>query len=222
VAVDRQQRSHVARNDPPGDEEELVVTIDTTGLEPGLYLGVMMIMTNSGQQSVIRVPVSLVVSEYIQAVNSGGGEYIDTAGETWAADQAYESGDWGYVKRSRTRRTRRPISGTPDPALYQRQRTDPYAYRYDDVPNGVYEIDLRFAEIRRRVDDGDRLFDVIIEDTLVLPAHDIVYEVGSYAADDNRFFLEVVDNRMDVRLIPRAGSRKPVINALRIVHRPDR
>ena len=46
--------------------------------------------------------------------------------------------------------------------------------------------------------------------------------VGRYAADDHTFFLEVTDGRMDIRLIPRAGSAKPVINALRITHRPDR
>ena len=56
----------------------------------------------------------------------------------------------------------------------------------------------------------------------MLPAHDIFYEVGRYAADDNTFFIEVTDGRADLRLIPRAGFAKPVINALRITRRPDR
>ena len=56
----------------------------------------------------------------------------------------------------------------------------------------------------------------------MLPAHDIGYEVGRHVADNHTFFVEVTDGRMDVRLIPRAGSAPPVVNALRITHRPDR
>jgi hypothetical protein len=32
--------------------------------------------------------------------------------------------------------------------------------------------------------------DVIVENTTVLPAHDIQYEVGRFAADDYRFLLK--------------------------------
>ena len=60
------------------------------------------------------------------------------------------------------------------------------------------------------VDDG-----VTSEDTTVLPAHDITYQVGTLAADSYTFFIPVADNRMDVRLVPRAKSDKPVVNALR-------
>jgi hypothetical protein len=42
------------------------------------------------------------------------------------------------------------------------------------------------------------------------------------AAKQSTFFVEVVDARMDVRFIARAGSDNPVINALRVTHRPDR
>ena len=90
------------------------------------------------------------------------------------------------------------------------------------IANGIYEVELRFAELSARVDFGERLFDVIVEDTLVLPAHDIAYEVGRYAADDNRFFVEVEDGRIDVRFIGRPDTEPAVINALRVTHRPDR
>lgn len=106
--------------------------------------------------------------------------------------------------------------------MYREQRSNPYAYRFDDVPNGVYEVELRFAELNPRIDFGERLFDVIVEDTMVLPAHDIAYEVGRLTADDNRFFIEVADGRIDVRFIGRPDSEAAVINALRVTHRPDR
>jgi len=46
------------------------------------------------------------------------------------------------------------------------------------VPNGIYEIDLKFAEIVKLGKKERCVFDVVIEDTVVLPAHDIQYEVG--------------------------------------------
>jgi hypothetical protein len=57
---------------------------------------------------------------------------------------------------------------------------------------------------------------------VVIPAHDIVYDVGTYAADPHVFFVEVADGQMDVRLVPLSGRLPPVLNSLRITHRPDR
>lgn len=118
--------------------------------------------------------------------------------------------------------TRKAIIGTSDPVLYQSQQVNPYAYRFDNVPNGMYEVDLEFAELNGNIRNGKRVFDVILENTLVLPAHHIRYEVRSMTADDHTFTVEVTDARMDVRLVPRAGAESPVINALRVTHRPDR
>jgi subtilisin family serine protease len=205
----------------PGGQQAVQVSINTAGLTPGLYLGTLFVTSNSARSALIRVPVSLVVSGYLQGVNAGGNAYTDANGDAWARDQAHRNGGWGYVQRGSTASTRHAISGTTEDALYQDLRENPYAYRYDNVPNGVYEIDFRFAELDR-VRLGARLFDGIVENTLVLPAHDIQYEVGRYAADDQRFFVEVTDGRLDVRLVPRAGSRPPVLNALRVIHRPDR
>jgi hypothetical protein len=56
----------------------------------------------------------------------------------------------------------------------------------------------------------------------VLPAHDIDYEVGTFAADDNVFFVEVLDQTLDVRFIERAGFEKPAVNAVRVTRRADR
>jgi len=151
----------------------------------------------------------------------GGSAYTDTLGDPWTADRTYSAGSWGYVQKSKTDSTNRTIAGTTEQALFKTQRIDPYDYRFDKVPNGIYQIELNFAEI---VNEklGKRLYDVIIENMLVLPAHDIAYEVGTFKADKHAFFVEVADGQMDVRLIPRAGSDKPVINSLRVTRRPDR
>jgi len=205
----------------PGSSTNLTVSINTAGLTPGLYLATLVVQSNAANQPSVRIPVSLVVSGFVKAINAGGDVYVDTTGETWVRPQAHVPGSWGYIQRGKNVSTREAISGTDDPILFQNQHQDPYAYRFDNVPNGVYEVNLHFAEIESKVKMGQRLFDVIIENELVLPAHDIRYEVGLFAADSWQFFIPVTDGRVDVRLIPR-GKKPPVVNALRVAHRPDR
>ena len=205
----------------PGQEGALEVTVNSGDLAAGTYLGSLVVTSNAGRERRLRIPVSLVVTEYQQGVNAGGGAYQDALGDTWAADRKHSAGSWGYLQSSRTRTTSHEISGTADPRLYQSQRINPYAYRFDSVPNGVYQVDLRFAELEN-LGAGGRLFDVVVEDTLVLPSYDVAARVGNFAADAHTFFVEVTDGRMDIRLIPDARRSKPVLNALRITHRPDR
>ncbi len=205
----------------PNGTVKLEVTVDTKGLAPGTYLASIFIVSNSAREGRLRVPVSLVVTGYQQGVNAGGSSYKDKSGDTWSADRKHTDGSWGYVQSSSTKSTSHSISGTTDPKLFQSQRVDPYAYRFDNVPNGVYQVELKFAEFDSDK-PGKRVFDVVVENSLVLPAHDIAYEVGRFAADAKTFFIDVTDGRADIRLIPRAGFAKPVINSLRVTHRPDR
>lgn len=53
-------------------------------------------------------------------------------------------------------------------------------------------------------------------------AHDTALEVGSFAADNHTFFVSVTDEQLNVRFIPRRGYQSPIINALSVIHRPDR
>jgi len=204
----------------PGGSTDLDVTVDTAGLTPGLYLATLVVQSNAANRPRLHIPVSLVVSGYVKAVNAGGDAYVDTTGETWVKPQAHVAGSWGYMQKGKKITTRKAISGTDDPVLFQSQHEDPYAYRFDNVPNGIYEVNLHFAELEN-VGYGKRLFDVIIESSVVLPAHDIMYEVGGFAANSYQFFVPVTDGRMDVRLVSRT-KKKPVINAVRVAHRPDR
>jgi hypothetical protein len=204
-----------------GGSAKIQVKVDTTGLAPGVYLATLYLQTTAAKQTTIRIPVSLVVSAYQQAVVAGGSAYTDSNGDPWAADRAYSAGKWGYVLKSKTASTNKAIAGTTEPALFKTQRIDPYGYRFDNVPNGIYQVEMNFAELAS-INIGKRLYDVIIENTTVLPAHDIAYEVGIFKADRHTFFVEVADGQMDVRLIARAGYDKPVINSLRVTHRPDR
>src|SRR5262249_7815969 len=83
----------------PGASQDIAVTVDTTGLQPGVYDAILAILSNSARQPSLRVPVHLVVPAYQQAVNNGGPAYTDRAGDVWAADRAYTAGSYGYVQK---------------------------------------------------------------------------------------------------------------------------
>ncbi|QAT83776.1 S8A family peptidase [Corallococcus coralloides] len=205
----------------PGRTQEIAVTVDTTGLAPGVYQATVFVRTNSGRQPLLQTRISLIVPAYQQAVNSGGATFVDHLADRWAADQRYRQGGWGFLEPSERVATPRPIAGTVDDPLYQRARRGFVEYRFDNLPPGVYQLELRFAEIQ----DQPRLrrvYDVVAETQLVLPAHDIANEVGQLTADDHSFFLTVTDGQLNLRLVPRDGFGVPLINAIRVTQRPDR
>jgi hypothetical protein len=196
------------------------VTVDTHGLAPGVYSASLFLQSNSGRNPSIRIPVSLVVPSYQVAANSGGGSYTDSNGDGWSRDQAFTPGSWGYLGQSRAVSSRHAISGTVDDPLYQNLRENAYEYRFDGLAPGVYQIELRFAELAP-TQPNSHLFDVIIENNLALSALDIAAEVGSFAADDKSFFVNVTDGQLNVRFITRRGFGQPIVNAVRVTSRPD-
>ena len=205
----------------PGATQDIQVTVDTTGLQPGVYNATLFIATNSGRQPQLQVPVRLIVPAYQQGVdvaaNSG---YVDVNADAWARDQAWTAGSWGYVTRGNEASTNSAIAGTEDDQLYKTARRGATEYRFDGLPPGKYQVELRFAEIQNRK-PGQRIFDVTIEGNIALFAFDIAAEVGKNAADDKSFILPVTDGQLNVRFVMRQADREPLINAIRVTHRPD-
>ena len=206
----------------PGASASLAVTIDATGLEPGLYRARVLVNSNDPRTATVAVPVTLIVPAYQVAVDSGAtGPFTDGGGDTWTADRRYTTGSWGYTNgRSSILTGYVPIGRTTDDRLYQTARNNPLEYRFDNVPNGVYEVDLRFAEINGRR-PGRRYADVILEQTLALPSHDIAGEVGTFNADTHKLLVPVTDGQLNVRFVPRSGFAVPIVNGVRVTHRPD-
>jgi hypothetical protein len=207
----------------PGGSATLDVTVDTSKLAAGLYRARLVVRSNDPRTPTASVAVTVVVPAYQVAVDVGGTRpFTDGDGETWVADQRFTAGQWGYYSGTSSRlTTSRAIGGTVDDRLYQTARNNPVEYRFDGVPNGVYEIDLRSAEINGRRPNR-RVFDVIAENNFLLPAHDISLEVGTFHADRHVYEVIVTDGQLDVRFVPRGGFAAPIVNGLRVTHRPDR
>jgi hypothetical protein len=207
----------------PGGSAPLEVTVDATGLTPGLYRAQVVVRSNDPRTPTTVVAVTVLVPAYQVAVDVGGtSPFTDVDGEVWAVDQRFSAGQWGYTNGSSSRLvTSRDIGGTVDDQLYETARNNPVEYRFDGVPNGVYEIDLRFAEINGRRPNR-RLADVIAEQTFLLPAHDISGEVGTFNADRHVHEVTVTDGQLNVRFVARTGYGVPIVNGLRVTHRSDR
>ncbi|MGV9316874.1 S8 family serine peptidase [Streptomyces sp. NPDC003691] len=205
-----------------GGRATLTLTVDTTGLVPGTVLtSDVRVESRSGRTPVLSVPVTVVVPRYLTALDTGArGGSVDALGDTWGPDRAYTSGSYGYQGQSGTRSTTRTIAGTTDQALFRTAREGMYEYRFDQVPNGVYTVELGFAEVQSTRPDR-RVFDVLAEGVQVLPALDIALEAGSYAAVQRTYTVTVTDGTLNVRFVSRGGYAKPLVNSLRVTDRPD-
>ena len=131
-------------------------------------------------------------AHYLYRINCGGDAYTDSFGQTWAADDTTYSRSWAerfkelspYQASQRT--TNDPIRGTRDWALFQSFRFGRHelSYRFP-VPDGTYQVELYFTEPwhgtggSAQTDcEGLRLFDVAINDSVVLNDLDIWAESG--------------------------------------------
>ncbi|TJZ62161.1 DUF4982 domain-containing protein [Sphingobacterium olei] len=169
---------------------------------------------------------------YLYRVNGGGNTYIDTFGQTWAADQPYSSKNgwgsrsWGddYNVNSYFASQRRvfdPIKGTEDWALFQtfRYGQDKLAFEFD-VENGEYMVELYFAEPwigTGGIKDGTgwRLFDVAINGMVVENKLDIWKEVG-HDKVLKRTYKVIVENGKIVVNFPRIYSGQALIQAIAV------
>lgn len=212
--------SPVSGTVPAGATQSIRVAIDTRGLKPGLYRARLQLRTNDPTSPRVLVPITLTVPAYEKAVDAGGSGFVNANNFRWEADRMYSPGEWGYFGNSAVVSNGGAIARTADDALYQTLRQGMLEYRFDNVPQGVYEVNLRFAEIINQQPDS-RVIHILVEGEQKIFGHDIALEVGSLAADNHRVFARVTDGQLNVRFLPHAGSQPATINALRVTHRPD-
>ena len=150
-------------------------------------------------------------------VNAAGSPYADSLGETWAADFGFNGGA--------TTRSTADIAGTIDDVLYQTERFDNGAelpnleYSFA-MPSGTYQLDLHFAETYTGAQGvGKRVFDVVVEGSLVLDDLDIFSEVGGYAALVKSMPVSVTDGVLVIEFLP--GVQNPKVNAIAVTPLSD-
>ena len=194
------------------NDADVTVQIDRSNLAPGVYEDSLWISSNGGNKS-LQIIVKVEDSENFNLrVVAGGDDYTDSEGKTWAADKAYTPGDWGYVG-GKSYFKNNTIQNTDDPYLYQTERYGMSAYRFN-VPDGLYTIILHFAEIYWNA-AGKRLFNVALEDSLVLDHYDIYAHVGKNNAVYYAYTVPVQDGILDIDFTTFVDNAK--ISAIEII-----
>ncbi|MCK5738445.1 FG-GAP repeat protein, partial [bacterium] len=200
-----------------GISQSAVVTVDVNrfGLEEGTYGSFIQVLAAGTEADTAQVAVSMDVTSYrpyTQRINAGGNGYTDTAGNFWAADQAYTAGGFGYDGGG-TWATSDPIDNTNDDPLYQTERYGMAAYHFDVSP-GTYQVTLHFAENYHRT-PGRRIMNVTIEDLSVLTNLDLVQMAGhDVAISFNYPEITVSDGRLDIAFTASIDAAK--ISAIEI------
>ena len=139
-------------------------------------------------------------------VNAGGSAFIDPLGNIWAADTNYNGGS--------TYSTAHSIANTTSAMLYQSERWSPAPLTYTFVvPNGIYHVNLKFAEIYFGA-AGQRVFDVAVNGSILLPGFDITSAGGANTAVDRSFSVNVTNGAISIILLPKVEN--PKISAIEI------
>ena len=72
----------------PDGSMTINITVDTTGLAPGVYQATVVVKTDDPDHASLPVPITLIVPAYQQGINAGGGSYVDPAqGNLYGADR---------------------------------------------------------------------------------------------------------------------------------------
>ncbi len=142
-------------------------------------------------------------------------EYIDDAGTVWEADREYQPGEWGYIGTEKTQlyRTDRNIFDSTDDPLYQTYLQGLSGYRFD-IPDGEYEIELRFAETSVFKRDG-RVFNVAANGVNLLENFDLNKEAGLLKAVVKTFKIKI-ESGNGLSLDFQAVKGNTILNGIRL------
>ncbi len=130
-------------------------------------------------------------------VNCAGPLTVDGGGISWLADQAYTAGSWGYTSGT-SYSSGGPIANTVDPTLYETERAaGGVTYKFT-LPNGVYDVVLKYAETYYTT-IGARVFNVALNGVTVLSNFDIYKDSGGKnIADDKTFAVTVTNGTLEL------------------------
>ncbi len=149
------------------------------------------------------------------AVNVGSNCYYTSEEShlTWLPDRPYETGSWGYLSHEKTKeqQSQTEIRQTADGPLFQTLRADLKGYRFD-VPQGVYELELFFADILQETEklpyqlgkEGTTVslgnaFHIYINDRKVEEACCPGEEVGAFYSTRKRYTVNAREAGIEVR-----------------------
>jgi Uncharacterized protein contain chitin-binding domain type 3 len=142
------------------------LTFTDTGLSPNTEYNYSVVavdaVNNASSPSTGSVTTAATPTQNAIRINAGGPAYVDSLGQTWAADTGYNTGTAKVWPDTLT------VAGTNDPVLFRTERYDPapspeLSYSIN-VANGTYLVRLHLAETFANTSGpGLRVFDVNLQ-----------------------------------------------------------
>ncbi len=165
---------------------------------------------------------------YLYRINCGGDDYIDKYGQEWFQDDTCYSSSWSKhfglnpFHASQGHITAK-IRGTEDAPLFQYFRWGRHRLNYHfNVLDGKYRVELYFAEpwlgarYGSSIDcEGERIFDVAINDSVVVDDFDPWAEAG-YAGSCKKVVEAEAKNGQLIISFPEVKAGEAVIAAIAI------
>lgn len=173
-------------------------------------------------------------SSYIYRINCGGDVYTDGNGHVWEADVNFKNEEnWGSTNWTDNfeemshffgsqRYTNDPIKGTLEQKLFQTFRygnNNQLKYHFP-VENGRYKVELYFVEPWYGIGGGLncekwRVFDVAINENVLIKDFDIWNEVGVNQAIKKTFYVDAENGKIEISF-PKVNSSQAIISAIAI------
>lgn len=149
------------------------------------------------------------------AVNVGSKtQFIDKSTEIWLEDQPYKKGSWGFTgETAKTGGTSRNIENTEEDPLFQTMQKELSGYRFD-VPDGVYELEMRFAEPEFK-EIGKRVFDIFINGETVFENLDLVKQSGAFQPVVKKIIVEAKEQK-GLFVEFKAKNNQTILSAIRV------
>jgi beta-galactosidase len=125
----------------------------------------------------------------------------------YGSDNFFTGGE-GRLLNEPVRRNPPPpkvVQGAADQTLYLAYRTGNFSYELP-LPDGEYDVTLRFVEPVENQGAGKRVFDVRMQGSAVLPGLDIAALAGSMRALERTVPLHVEGGKARIEFIPKAGA----------------
>ncbi len=153
---------------------------------------------------------------FSKGINCGSMPYTSSDGKKFAADMEYQKSlKSGYIGGNKGSSDNN-IYGTEDSGLFKTDRWGFDEYRFD-VPDGVYKVSLYLAETHFE-NQGDRIFDIYIEDKLVEKDLDLISKYGKNKAAIISFVTRVTDGQLVVKA--KASADLPKLCAIYVEDLP--
>jgi hypothetical protein len=168
----------------------------------------------------VRTPMAPLAGESDEVrivCGSSVTRHVDRTGKIWLGDRFFHGGSVFETPNHK-------ILATNDPELFGSRREGNFSY---DIPlkPGPYELHLYFAETLFGEEntaggaESSRVFQISVNDKLVLPSFDVISDAGGSSTADERVFKDVspaADGMLHVRFAVLTNGA-PFLNALEIL-----